>query len=265
VRRGGHTYPAALDDRHSSAIEDVVVVRDREAAVDPDLRRAGTAHLEAVLARSPDTFDGVVLALDRIADGVVHAVRASYFDMLATCDAIATDPMLRQQAERLAAPDPLRVGTGRVAAVGVSAIVVRRLADGTTGFTLGQRSPELALDPGKWHVVPSGIVDGRGVVGTLLDELAGEHGIADPHAAAEGAQVIALGYDMARIRPELTVMTRDLGDIAAPEPSDEFVAFREVPLAADAISELWLDLRPDQLTPGAAVAIAAVERHLAAR
>jgi hypothetical protein len=246
-------------------MEDVVVVHNREAAVDAELRRAGTAHLEAVLTRSPATFDGVVLALDRIADGVVHAVRASYFDMLATCDAIAIDPVLREHAERLAAPDPLRLGTGRAAAVGVSAIVVRRLANGATGFTLGQRSPELALDPGKWHVVPSGIVDGRGVVGTLLDELAGEHGIADPRAAVEGAHVIALGYDVARIRPELTVMTRDLGDIAAPHSSDEFVAFREVPLAAEAISSLWVDLRPGQLTPGAAVAIAAVERHLGAR
>jgi hypothetical protein len=246
-------------------MEDVVVVHDREAPVDADLRRAGTAHLEAVLARSPETFDGVVLALDRIADGVVHAVRASYFDMLATCDAVATDEALRQQAERLAAPDPLRVGTGRAAAVGVTAIVVRRLGDGTTGFTLGLRSPELALDPGKWHVVPSGIVDGRGVVGTLLDELAGEHGVVDPRAAVEGAHVIALGYDVARIRPELTVMTRDLGDIEAPQRSDEFVAFREVPLADEAIGELWAELRPDQLTPGAAVAIAAVERHLGAR
>jgi hypothetical protein len=264
VRRG-REYPAELDEQHATSIADVLVVHDAEAAVDPELRQAGTPHLEAVLARSPGSFDGAVLALDRISDGVVYAVRATYFDMLATCDAIAADPALRDWAERLAAPDPLRIGTGRAAAVGITAIVVRALTDGSTGFTLGQRSPELALDPGKWHVVPSGIVDGRGLVGTILDELAGEHGIADPLAALDGAHVIALGYDVARIRPELTIMTRALGDLAAPEPSDEFVAFREVTLELNAIDELWSSLGPDDLTPGAAVAVAAVERHLIRR
>lgn len=265
MRRAGRDYPAALDGQHASSIDDVLVVHDAEAAVDPELRRAGAAHLEAVLARSPGSFDGAVLALDRVRDGVVHAVRARYFDMLATCDAIAVDPELRAWAERLAAPDPLRIGAGRAAAVGITAIVARTLADGSTGFTLGRRSPELALDPGKWHVVPSGIVDARGLVGTIVDELAGEHGIADPTDALRSAHVIALGYDAARIRPELTIMTRDLGAIDAPEPSHEFVAFREVRLELEAISEVWSSLAPADLTPGAAVAIAAVERHLAAR
>jgi hypothetical protein len=265
MRRRGREYPAELDEQHATSIDDVLIVHDADVAVDPELRRAGTPHLEAVLARSPGSFDGAVLALERIRDGVVHAVRATYFDMLATCDAVATDPALRAWAEGLAAPDPLRIGAGRAAAVGITAIVVRTLADGSTGFTLGQRAPELALDPGKWHVVPSGIVDGRGPVATILDELRGEHGITDPGAALDGAHVIAIGYDVARIRPELTIMTRDLGDLGSPEPSDEFVAFREVALELGAIDELWSSLGPDDLTPGAAVAVAAVERHLGGR
>src|SRR5689334_2641990 len=165
MRRAGRDYPAALEGQHPSSIDDVLVVHDADAAVDPELRRAGTGHLEAVLARSPGSFDGAVLALDHVSDGVVHAVRSTYFDMLATCDAVAADPQLRAWAERLAAPDPLRIGAGRAAAVGITAIVVRRLADGRAGFTLGKRSDKLALDPGKWHVVPSGIVDARGLVG----------------------------------------------------------------------------------------------------
>jgi hypothetical protein len=67
-----------------------------------------------------------------------------------------------------------------------------------------------------------------------------------------------LGYDLWRLRPELAVMTPDLGDIGPPPPSDEFVEFREIALDAAALAGAWeLDL-----TPAAAVAIAAVEREL---
>ena len=227
----------------------MLVVRDGDAPIDPELRRRGTSHLEAVLARSSGTFDGPILALDRIDHGRIHAVRAGYFDMIATCDALADDPGLHAYAQGLAAPDPLRTGTGRAAAIGVSVIVVR-----SGIFTLGRRSPHLPLDPGRWHVVASGTVDSRGLAGTLADELAGEHGITRP----TGARVIGLGYDLTRLRPEIAVMTTDLGDIPPPEPSDEFVEFREVALDLNAIATVWeLDL-----TPAAAVAVAAVEREL---
>jgi hypothetical protein len=153
-----------LEDGYPAGLGEIVVVRDAEAPVDPELRRRGQAHLDAVRARSPRMFDGPVLALDHVDGGVVHAVRASYFDMVATCDSLASDPELRAYAERLAAPDPLRNGHGRAAAIGVTAVVVR---DGR--FSLGRRSAQVALDPGRWHVVPSGTVDARGVVGTLVD------------------------------------------------------------------------------------------------
>jgi hypothetical protein len=239
----------ALDDHYVPALAGAVVARDEDAPIDPELRRRGTPHLEEVLARSSGTFDGPILALDRIEAGRIHAVRAGYFDMIATCDALAADPELQAYAQRLAAPDALRIGTGRAAAIGVSAIVVR-----SGVFTLGQRSPHLPLDPGRWHVVASGTVDSRGLAGTLADELEGEHGITGP----TGARVIGLGYDLTRLRPEIAVMTDDLGDIPAPSPSDEFVEFREVALDLNEIASVWeLDL-----TPAAAVAIAAVEREL---
>jgi len=72
------------------------------------------------------------------------------------------------------------------------------------------------------------------------------------------ARVIGLGFDLTRLRPELAVMTEDLGDIPPPEPGDEFVEFREIRLELGALTAAWeLDL-----TPAAAVAVAAVEREL---
>jgi hypothetical protein len=235
-------------------VDSAVFVHDAQAVIDPELRRRGDAHLKAVRARSPGMFDGPVLALDRIDDGVLHAVRASYFDMVATCDALAADPELRAYAEQLAAPDPLRNGTGRAAAIGVTAVVVRRLRSGSPGFTLGLRSTRLALDPGRWHVVASGTVDERGVAATLADELAEEHGIESPPAM----RLIGLGHDLTRLRPELTVITEDMGDIDPPRPSEEFDEFREVALDRHAIAAA----RTLDLTPAAELALAAVEREL---
>jgi hypothetical protein len=222
-------------------IESAVVVHDRDAPIDPELRRRGQPHLDAVRARSPGIFDGPVLALDRIEDGVIHAVRASYFDMVATCDALAVDPELRAYAEALAAPDPLRIGRGRAAAIGVTAVVPRN-----GRFTLGRRALHLALDPGRWHVVPSGTVDARGLRATLLDELASEHGI---HSLPP-IRRISLGHDLTRLRPELVVITEDLGDLGPPKPSDEFVEFLEV-----GVGEIPRGL---DLTPAAALALDAV-------
>ena len=239
----------ALDEQFVPSLTDAVVMHDADAAVDPELRRRGTPHLDEVLARSSGTFDGPILALDRVDRGQIHAVRAGYFDMIATCDSLAADPELHEYASELATPDPLRIGTGRAAAIGLSAIVVRGGV-----FTLGRRSDALPLDPGRWHVVVSGTVDSRGAIGTLADELAGEHGISG-HVSA---RVIGLGFDLTRLRPELAVMTEDLGDIPPPEPSDEFVEFREIRLDLGALAAAWeLDL-----TPAAAVAVAAVEREL---
>jgi hypothetical protein len=236
-------------------IESAVLVHDRDAAIDAELRRRGQAHVDAVRARSPGIFDGPVLALDRIEDGVIHAVRAGYFDMVATCDALAGDPDLRAYAEQLAAPDPLRIGTGRAAAIGITVVVVRRLrGSGVRGFTLGLRAPDVALDPGRWHVVASGTVDAPGVAATVADELAAEHGIRE----LPPLRLIGLGHDFGRLRPELTVITEDLGDIPPPAPGEEFSEFRDVPLE---LAEIAGARRLD-LTPAAALALMALEREL---
>lgn len=222
-------------------VDGAVLLHEREAPIDAELRRRGQAHLDAVRERSPGMFDGPVLALERIEDGVIHAVRASYFDMVATCDALAGDSELRAYAEELAGPDPLLNGYGRAAAIGVTAVVIRN-----GRFTLGRRADHLALDPGLWHVVPSGTVDARGVRATLLDELAGEHGI----ESLPPIRHITIGHDLTRLRPEITVITEDLGDIGPPEPSDEFTEFRELRVGEE-VSGL-------ELTPAAALALDAL-------
>ena len=71
-------------------------------------------------------------------------------------------------------------------------------------------------------------------------------------------RVIALGHDRTRLRPELTLLTEDLGDIGPPAASDEFAEFREVALNADAIAEV----RRLDLTPAAALALDALEPEL---
>jgi hypothetical protein len=67
-------------------------------------------------------------------------------------------------------------------------------------------------------------------------------------------RVLALGHDVTRLRPELTVLTDDLGDIGAPPLSDEFTEFREVPLDPVGIAAA----RELDLTPAAALALEAL-------
>jgi hypothetical protein len=230
-------------------LESAVLVHDADAFIDPELRRRGDAHLQAVRARSPMMFDGPVLVLDRIEGDVIHAVRGSYFDMVATCDSLAIHPELRAYAEQLAAPDPLRNGHGRAAAIGVTVVVVHE-----GRFTLGRRAPDLALEPGRWHVVGSGVVDSGGLMGTIADELAGEHGVEE----LPEMRLIGLDFDYARLRPELTVMTEDVGYIGPPPAGDEFTEFREFYLDEEALTQV----RSLELTPAAMGAMAALEREL---
>src|SRR4051812_37172357 len=249
IERGGRIHLAALADVVPGSLEDAVRVAEADAFVDPQLRRGGEGHLQRVLSRSRGTFNGPVLVLDRIEAATIHVKRAGYFDMIATCDALVVDAELRRRAEQLAGGDPLHSGHGRAAAVGVGGVVVR-----SGRFTLGRRSPQLALDPGRWHLVPSGTVDASGLEATVAAELREEHGIDE----VAGLRVIGLGWDLARLRPELTLMTADLGDVRPPQPTEEFTDFVEIPLDLDAIAEAWeLDL-----TPAAAVGLAAVEREL---
>jgi hypothetical protein len=250
IERNGSAYPAALDSEHDEDPASILVVEPGSVVVDTALRQAGEAHLAAVRAATPGIFDGTVLALDRVEAGRVYAHRGSYFDMVATCDALVGNDAMRARAEELAGGDPLHSGAGRTAAVGATLVVVRGSL-----FTIGRRSDDVALDPGRWHVVPSGTIDGRGLRGTIADELRAEHG-----GGASDLRVIGLGYDLSRLRPELTLLA--VGSGTRPEPSAEFAEIRDVELTAQAITALWKELGPGDLTPAAALALAALERHL---
>ena len=169
----------------------------------------------------------------------MHARRAGYFDMVATADALAHDPVLRARAAAVAGGDPLRRGDGRVAALGLS--VAATLPDGRV--LLGRRRAELPLDPGAWHVVPSGMLEpepdpiAAGVAREALEEL----GVAaDPSAV----RVLGLGWDLARLRPEVCVALA-LEAVPARAGGDEF----------DVVEAFAVARPPSPLTAGAACAL----------
>ncbi len=117
--------------------------------------------------------------------------------------------------------------------MGVS--VAATLPDGRV--LLGRRRAELPLDPGAWHVVPSGMLEpepdpiGAAVAREALEEL----GVAaDPRAV----RMLGLGWDLARLRPEVCVALA-LEAVPARAGGDEFDAVeafdgRAAALAADA-------------------------------
>jgi len=216
-----------------------VVVHDGAWAVDPALRAGGEAHLASLRARSPAMHDGLVLAMTAIDGGTVHARAARYFDMVATGDALAVDPALRARADALAGGDPLRRGDGRAAAIGLSVATV--LPGGRV--VLGRRRADLPLDPGRWHVVPSGMLEPEDdpIAGALAREAAEELGVA---VEAGAARMLGLGWDLERLRPEVCVAI-SVDALPAGAGGDEFDAVQ-----AFAAGEL-----PAALTPGAACAL----------
>jgi 8-oxo-dGTP pyrophosphatase MutT (NUDIX family) len=221
-----------------------VVVDDGPWPVDPALRAGGAAHLAALRRRVPDMHDGAVLAMASVDGGLIRARRGGYFDMVATGDALAADPELRAQAIDAAAGDPLRRGDGRVAALGLS---VAAIVPGGR-VLLGRRRADLPLDPGHWHVVPSGMLEPEPdpVATALAREAREELGVVvDPHAA----RVLGIGWDLARLRPEVCVAL-DLDVVPERAGGEEF----------DVVEPFAIARPPAPLTPGAACALALLNR-----
>ncbi len=218
-----------------------VVVDEGPWPVDAALRAGGAAHLAALRERAPAMHDGRVLAMTAVEGGRVRARVAGYFDMVATGDALAADLALRARAADLAGGEPLRRGDGRVAAIGLS---VAALVPGGR-VLLGRRRPDLPLDPGHWHVVPSGMLEpapGDPVARALAAEAREELGVeADPAAA----RVLGLGWDLARLRPEVC-LALELDGVPPRAGGDEF----------DAVEAFDPARPPAPLTPGAACALA---------
>jgi 8-oxo-dGTP pyrophosphatase MutT (NUDIX family) len=223
-----------------------VVVDEGPWPVDPALRAGGAAYLAALRRRVPAMHDGPVLAMTAVHGGLVHARRAGYFDMVATGDALAGDPALRARALALAGADPLRRGDGRVAAIGLS--VAATLPDGRV--LLGRRRAELPLDPGRWHVVPSGMLEPGPdpIAAAVAREAREELGVTIDPAAP---RVLGLGWDLARLRPEVCVALA-LDALPARPGGDEF----------DVVDAFDVAHPPTPLTAGAACALALCARRL---
>jgi 8-oxo-dGTP pyrophosphatase MutT (NUDIX family) len=217
-----------------------VVVDDGPWPVDPALRAGGAGHLAALRRRVPAMHDGPVLAMTAVDGGVVRARRAGYFDMVATADALVGDRVLRERALALAGGDPLRRGDGRVAAIGLSVAAV--VPGGRV--LLGRRRAGLPLDPGRWHVVPSGMLEPGSdpIAAAVACEAREELGMAVDPAAV---RVLGLGWDLARLRPEVCVALT-LDAVPARAGGDEF----------DVVEAFDLVRPPAPLTAGAACALA---------
>lgn len=250
VRRAGRSHPAAVEPR-----TDVRLLTDpAPQPVDAALRAGGEPHLQRVLARVPWMYDGAVWALHRIDGGDVHVRRCGYFDRVRTADALVEDPAQRALAERLAGSDPLRAGTGRAAALGVSACCTVRLDDrdagagARRGFVLGRRGG-LPSDPGGWHVAPSGMLEDPDPVAAIAAELREELGVEAPRDAF---RLTGLGWDLLRLIPEVCFrIDLDVDASAVRADGHEHRELRVVPL--DEAAAFWAAHPPGTLTaPGVA-------------
>lgn len=223
---------------------DAVVLVPGGPALDARLVAAGRPHLDRLRA-TRDMFDGETLCwLGPHEAGGIRVARGRYFDMIATCDAIRAEGLdgpLRDLALDACGGDPIASGAGRAAAVGVTVLATRPGPRGQV-LTLGRRSARLATDPGKWHVVPSGMLEAAAgdshLARTVSTELAEELGV-EVSAAEVRARAVVLGlaHDRWRLRPEIVVrldLTADEAGGAVPT-GGEFDEFDDVPVTVTAI------------------------------
>ncbi len=249
---------------HPAAILPLAALEVRTVAPRPPdagLRARGAPALAALRADRPAVHDGRLLVLDRLDADALHVREGSYFDHLAIGLAVAADPAARELAAALALGDPLRDGTGRSAGVGVSVTCV---VEGGTGLLLGRRRPDLAVEGGRWHVAPSGMLEAapeRPLHATAARECAEELGISRP---PEAFRLLGVGWDLRRLTPEVALRldVEDGNALAGRLSPDEFTEGRLWPL--DDLAGFWAAHGPDELTPPAAAAIALLQASLGA-
>lgn len=251
VVRHGHRHAAAV-----LALPGLRVVVGPAAVVDPALGALGRAQVERLRADGARLRPGPTLALDRLEDDVLYVREAGYLDHVGIGRAVAREPEARERATALAQGDPLRRGGGRAAALGVSVVTTVRHPGGRA-VLLGRRADDLPVEPGRLHVVPSGMVepgDRDPVRATAGGELTEELGL----EAGPGAfRTLGLGWDLRRLTPEaLLLLELDLDgeQVVASAPRDEVSAFELVPV--EALDAFWAAHGPDELTPPAAAALA---------
>ncbi|MDP9393999.1 MAG: NUDIX domain-containing protein [Actinomycetota bacterium] len=274
VQRAGRTHPTVV---HPLASDTRVVVEPVDADLDTELLEGGHPHLGRLRSASPRMHDGPLVVFVDADGGVVRCRRSGYFAMVATCDAVraelvgagaaaGTDALpLRRRAHEVAG-DPLASGTGRAAAIGVSVVLTVPGEQGRSAL-VGRRSSRVAIDPGMWHVAPSGMLEpspGDAVAATVATELAEEVGVRLAREdVASRLTVLGLAHDLLRLRPDLCVRLDLRADEAPPTgalPRDgEFDEMSQVLLTPEGLDHFWTRHPPGALTPAAAGALALTE------
>lgn len=261
---------------HASAIAadeiELTVSAELPAEIDPTLREAGAAHLAAMLEAGRKLHDGPVVVFDRADRGQITGRVGTYFDMIATCDSLAAEYLrapegsrlpLRERAHQLAGGDPLSAGAGRAAAIGVSVAAIVPSAHGEA-VALGRRRHDLAVEPGTWHVVPSGVIESWGddaVVETVAEELREELDVELGEGEIRARlEPLGIGFDLMRLRPDLCFRLSLDGEVST--TSEEFDATEVVPLTRAGLVAFWESHPPEALTPPAVAAIALLETRI---
>jgi 8-oxo-dGTP pyrophosphatase MutT (NUDIX family) len=280
VERGGRVYPAAVDPAPRGIPLHALLTVARGAGAEANgtpVSREGASHLQAVIRRFPEMFNGPIVALDRIASGGIFARPGTYFDMIATSDVLAAEYLraasapglettpLRDRADANAGGNPFRQGRGRVAAIGVTVLLLERELNGSgLTFTIGRRRSGLAIDPNCWHVIPSGMIEpgDAPLRAAIYGELREEAGLETSQVPTDAISVLGYGFDLLRLRTEICVAVslpaatpRDNGSAA----SAEFSSTRAVRLNEAGLASFWQECSPGTTTPACAAAVALLE------
>jgi len=283
VQRGGRVYPAALES-HRGSPTGLIESEGQALWIEPALQTAGQPHLREVIGRSPEMYDGRVLACV-VADGFpIRCTAGGYFDAIATSDSLRSEYMdrvpldsgthttledlpLRRLAHEASAGNVLRSGRGRVAAIGVSVAVTVPVTSGRA-LILGLRSDRVAADPHMWHVAPSGMLEPRGadpVIDLVERELSEELGIevGQSEELSSRLESLGLGFDLLRLRPEiclrLDLLEQEIQRQGLVLAREEFQDQCLVELSDSGMSDFWRSHPPHTLTPAAAATIALLE------
>jgi hypothetical protein len=279
IERVGRVYPAAIEPLRAS-VERLTRASAEDLWIEPELRAAGEAHLQAVAKRSPTMHDGRILAFTTIQGFPLEYISAGYFDAIATSDSLRAEYLrasgsitdlsrlpLRHLAHRAAGGDPLHSGRGRVSAVGVSVAVTVPLGS-TLAVVMGRRNEQVATDPGMWHIAPSGTLEpapGDAVIELVRRELSEELGIElpSPNRLTERLKTLGVGHDLLRLRPEICLrLDLEEGEYHTDGPRltpREFQDRALIELSIDGLEDFWRTHPPQTLAPAAAAAIALLE------
>lgn len=229
---------------------------DAPCVMDRHLRVAGEDALEELVLPGNHLYDGPVLALDEARPQLITLRPGGFLDHIRAGGALAREwrkggPMpLRERAERRASGDPLHKGSGRCAALGVSALLVWEGPDGPE-FVLGKRSERVVL-PGSWHVAPAGMVEALkspfadSLAQELYEEVALDEGQAE--RALAGASVLGLSFDLVHLSVGLACMLIVTGRRPVLDVSEHVeVIWR--PFTDGGLLQALTELGPERLVP----------------